>query len=117
MKKFVCLVVVAVCLNIAGIAVAGGYHYDAPPAYYYEDPGYYYEGPYYDGPYYVRRSVAVPEDIRVSIAEYEKLKARMHYYSLSGYPGDRAKADRLAAEMEFLDRRIEAWRWRHNRRW
>jgi hypothetical protein len=49
------------------------------------------------------------------IAEFERLKAEMHYYSLSAYPPDRARAAHLSARMAFLSRQIEAWRlgWRH----
>jgi hypothetical protein len=111
MKRNIWLMVIAVVLSVTGTALGGGYYYEAPPVYY-GAPDYYYEGPYY-----VRRNVYVPEDIRLTIAEYERLKAGMHYYSLSAYPGDMAKASQLAARMDIMDRRIEAWRWHHKREW
>jgi hypothetical protein len=105
-KNILRFLLVAVFLSMAGTAAADGW-YATPPPY-----PYYYEGPYYKGPYYyVPAQAPIPSDVRVMIAEFEKLKGELHYYSLSPYPPDQAKAAQVSARMALLSRRIEEWRW------
>jgi hypothetical protein len=109
-KKIVLFVVTIALLSVASAAMAGGpypYYYPEyssappPPPYYYEDPVFYYPPAVY---------IPIPRDIRIQIAELEKLKAVIQHRTLSVYPNDISRAAWLADRMEFLNRAIEAWR-------
>jgi len=106
MKKIALVVLVVALLGVAGVAWAEGYRYGywlhdhqagGDPYYmYYYPPSRYY-------------GVRPPLDIRVKIAEAEKLKASLHYYSQSQHPEDIATADWMAAELDYVLSEIDAW--------
>jgi len=106
MKKIALVVFVAALLGVAGVAWADGYWYDYGINNYEAggDPGFmsYYPTARYHGAH-------PPVDIRVKIAEAEKLKASLHYYSMSQHPYDRATADWMAAELDYVLSEIDAW--------
>jgi hypothetical protein len=56
------------------------------------------------------RVVPLPKDVRVLIAEREMLKVDFHYYSLSPYPGNQARAEWTASRLRDVESMIEAWR-------
>ena len=69
--------------------------------------------PFYYPPYQPHppvRVVPLPRDIRVLIAEREMLKVDFHYYSLSPYPGNQARAAATAGRLREVEHMIEAWR-------
>jgi hypothetical protein len=96
-KKILLFVLAMVLSSAASAAMAGG-----PYPYYPEYPG--------PPPYYYYPPVRIPRDIRIQIAQLEKLKADMQYRTLSVYPNDMARAAWLADWMAFLNHAIEAWR-------
>jgi hypothetical protein len=106
-KKIILIALVALFLSVAGSAVAGG-----PYPYYAEEPYYYDAPPYNTIPkiVYVPKVVYVPADIRIKIAELERLKSEIHYRALSCYPADLARASWLADKVVRLNYEIEAWR-------
>jgi hypothetical protein len=99
-------VLVMTFLSVAGAATAGG-----PYPYYPDDP-YYYDAPCHTVPrvVYVPKVVYVPYDIRLKIAELERLKSEIHYHALSCYPADIARASWLADRVARLNYEIETWR-------
>jgi hypothetical protein len=76
--------------------------------------GYYAEGQCYVPAHYtygycgVCRQSAPYVDTRVKIAEAEKLKADLHYYSLSSKPIDKTTAGWVASELNSLNADIDA---------
>jgi hypothetical protein len=58
---------------------------------------------YYCAPY-------VPVDIRVKMAEAERLKAELHYYAMSRNPVDMARAGWLADKLNYVVTDMETWR-------
>jgi hypothetical protein len=112
LKKFVLTVLAIALLSVAGVAAAGGPYpyypeYPGPPPYYYEEPAFHsFHSFHYPPPIYV----PIPRDVRIQIAELEKLKADIQHHTLSVYPNDMSRAVWLAERMAFLNYAIEAWR-------
>ena len=72
-----------------------------PPPRYYQPYPHHYPDPVV---------VPIPRDVRVLIAQRERLKIDYHYYSLSHYPGNQARAEQIAQMLNDVEARIEAWR-------
>jgi hypothetical protein len=69
--------------------------------------------PYYPYPVIPVRPIRVvplPRDVRVLIAERERLKVDYNYYLLSPYPGSRERAQWFAEKLREVEEKIEAWR-------
>jgi hypothetical protein len=109
MKKIMPIVLLALFLSAAGFAAA-----DEPYPYYedrYAEPYYYDVPPYYDyAPKVLPKAVHVPRDIRIKIAELERLKSEINYRALPSYPDDSARAEWLADRVADLNHEIEALR-------
>ena len=99
MKRVALIVLAAALLGFTGVAWAGGGHGDDCDHYH----GYRYS---HASRYY---AACPPGDMRVKIAEAEKLKASFYYYSLSCTPCDAATAKYMGAELDAVLAEINAW--------
>jgi len=99
MKKIMQIVLVVALVGVASAALAWECHNCRP----YHNDG---EYSYYSTSRYC--AACRPVDIRVRIAEAEKLKARFHYYASSRNPADIATANALADELGYVFAEIDA---------
>jgi hypothetical protein len=103
MKKVALIILVTALVSVAGAAFGGGRHYCYDRCTWTHDGGGYclHEAPRYYGMHY-------KPDLRLKMAEAEKLKASLHYYAMSGHPCDAATAHWMAAELGVVLSEIDA---------
>ena len=107
-EKIALVVLVMALLGVANVALAGG---DVYNEYHGDVYQYYYSTPPYDSapPKQDAGSLEPETDIRLKIAEAERLKAEYHYYALSGRPADIAETKIVGAELNSALAEIDDW--------